>query len=249
MKPRLSEEEQAPLFLRVQRHDDRAALSQLVKMHLGLVNAVAHPIGQHFGLDHHQDDLFQQGSLGLLSAIRRFDPHRGFKFSTYAAWWIRQSVLAYVAQNSGTLRPCKAIFFVVRRVQGELAAHGLDPTPERITERLGGRRRVAQHCAALQPAGELHDDLVQEDGEAARLVARRVLCWVLTFATEREQFLVKGLLAGQSREEIAASLGVSRERVRQVQEALFARARHAHNRPSRARLRAATAQPAPSGAS
>ena len=182
-------------------------------------------------------DLIQEGNLGLMKATEKFEPDRGFKFSTYATWWIRQAITRAIADQGRTIRiPVHLVESInrVKKMSGELLRkNGREPTPEMIAVRLDMEpERVRELLLLAQEPVSLETPV----GEAGRQMLRRELMNVLKSLTPREERVIAlrfGLEDGRARtlEELGQEFNITRERVRQIEAKALRKLRH----PSRAK--------------
>ena len=252
--PLLSAEEEAALASAA-REGDAEARRRLCEANLRLVVSVAK---RYAGRGLPFLDLIQEGNLGLMKAAEKFEPERGFKFSTYATWWIRQSITRAIADQGRTIRiPVHLVESInrVKKTSSELLhQNGREPTPAEIAvrlsiepDRVSQLLQLSQEPVSLEaPVGEEEDahieDFVQDEtagipaDEAGRQMLHRELVSVLASLTPREQKVLSlrfGLEDGRPRtlEELGQEFHVTRERVRQIEAKALRKLRH----PSRAK--------------
>jgi RNA polymerase primary sigma factor len=252
--PLLSAEEEVELAIRMSE-GDVAAKKRLSEANLRLVVSIAK---RYVGRGMQFLDLIQEGNLGLIKAVEKFDHTKGFKFSTYATWWIRQAITRAIADQARTIRiPVHMVETInkVKKVNSQLLhENGHEPTNEQIAEKLEMPvekvreiMRVAQEPVSLEtPIGEeedshLGDFIPDEDAPAPSDVAshtmlKEQLAEVLATLTPREEKVLRlrfGLEDGRSRtlEEVGKEFNVTRERIRQIEAKALRKLRH----PSRSK--------------
>ena len=252
--PLLSNEEEKELAIAVE-NGDLEAKQRLAEANLRLVVSIAK---RYVGRGMQFLDLIQEGNMGLMKAVDKFDYSKGFKFSTYATWWIRQAITRAIADQARTIRipvhMVETINKLVREQRNLLQELGQDPTPEQIAERMDMTPdkvreilKIAQEPVSLEtPIGEeddshlgdfIEDEVIENPVDyTTRVVLREQVDEVLDTLTDREENVLRlrfGLDDGKMRtlEDVGKVFNVTRERIRQIEAKALRKLRH----PSRSK--------------
>ncbi|WP_394842588.1 RNA polymerase factor sigma-32 [Pendulispora brunnea] len=254
--PLLTPEETHELAVRFVESQDPASAAQLVTANLRLVVKIAYEYRRAYK---NIMDLVQEGNIGLMQAVKRYDPYRGVKLSSYAAWWIRAYILRFILNNwrlvkLGTTQAQRKLFFNLRKKRAELQAMGIDPTHEEIAKRLnvpesevadmdvrltsseksldapvGDAEGRAIAKVDMMPSGLEGPETLMADEELHALLKEKLGAFRETLAGKEKDLAIfdERLVADEplTLQELGDRFGISRERVRQLEQRLTMRLR------------------------
>jgi RNA polymerase sigma-32 factor len=245
--PLLTPEQEHDLAVKYASSGDVAAAATLVSSNLRLVVKIAYEYRRAY---RNIMDLIQEGNIGLMQAVKRYDPYRGVKLSSYAAWWIRAYILRFVLNNwrlvkLGTTQAQRKLFFNLNKEKARLASLGIEPTSAEIAQRLNVDeveviemdRRLASGEASLDaPVGDndgravsrAGPDTAMADGEFNMMLRERLASFRTTLHSEKDIAIFDERLVAEdplTLQELGDRFGVSRERVRQLEARLTSKLR------------------------
>jgi RNA polymerase sigma-32 factor len=248
--PLLSKEDEHDLAVRFFEEDDLEAAKQLVTSNLRLVVKIAYDYRQAYK---NLLDLVQEGNIGLMQAVKKYDPYKGVKLSSYAAWWIRAYMLRYILNNHrlvkvGTTQSQRKLFFNLQKEKSRLSAMGIEPTAERIAERLNVPERdvvsmdmrLSAGDASLDapvstadgrsvarvdliPSEEVRVDDTLADAEIGDQFSEKIHEFGESLVDKEKKIFEDRLVAEDPKtlQTLGDDFGVSRERVRQIEKRLL----------------------------
>ena len=241
--PLLTQEEETELAKRYRKYDDLAAAHRLVTANLRFVVKIA---GEYRGYKMRMMDLIQEGNLGLMRAVKKFDPERGYRLISYAVWWIRAYIQDYIIRTwslvkVGTTQLQKKLFFKLGKVRGFLDGDEVDTAEiNALSDSSGEDAKVREFCQrlnardfsldrALTDGDTTYLDMLADEGddqekllldEEVEVNRRRLIDEALTKLTPRErEVITRRFFAGTTKtlQDIGDELGITRERVRQLE--------------------------------
>tara|TARA_B100001750_G_scaffold241908_1_gene254335 strand:+ start:5286 stop:6368 length:1083 start_codon:yes stop_codon:yes gene_type:complete len=249
--PLLTREEEHELAVKYFEDGDTDAARKLVTSNLRLVVKIAYDYRQAYK---NLLDLVQEGNIGLMQAVKKYDPYRGVKLSSYAAWWIRAYILRYILNNHrlvklGTTQAQRKLFFNLKKEKARLAAQGIDPTPEKIADKLdvpvkdviSMDRRMSAGDASLDAplrgaddgrpvsrldmmsgSGPAFDEVIADE-EVGDMLKDKIHAYGATLEGREKVIFEKRLVAEDplTLQSLGEEFGVSRERVRQLEKRLL----------------------------
>lgn len=247
--PLLTPEEEHELAVRYKEYKDIEAAYRLVTANLRLVVMIARSYQRAF---RNLLDLIQEGNIGLMEAVRNFDPYRGIRFPSYAVWWVRAYIIRYIMNNwrmvkIGTTQAQRKLFFNLQREKERLEAEGFTPGPKLLAQHLGVKeeevvemeqRMAARDLSLDMPLDESEEeggtflDFIADKGATAeeevataeyrRLIGEKMAEFAKTLKGKEQVIFSKRLLAEEplTLQEIGDQYGISRERVRQLENRL-----------------------------
>ena len=247
-EPMVEPDEESDLAIKIQK-GDKAALERLIKANLRFVVSVAKQY-QNKGLN--LEDLISEGNIGLVKAAERFDHTKGFKFISYAVWWIRQSIMHALGEYSRQIRLPQNQIGLLRKINGEviefMQRYDREPTPQELSEKIGepvdkiefllnSNFNASSLDAPLSDGSgddfSMHNILsstVETDKEVMRQSLSTDITKILDELSERQAYILKrtfgiGCAHAETLDEIGEELGISRERVRQIKDTSIRRIR------------------------